>query len=53
MKNIHCFSIPFLASVLCLLATLGCYMHEGGHGTVRSDWDIYLKFMKENLKPGT
>lgn len=33
--------------------TLGYYMHAGGHGTVPSDWDIYLQFMKTNLKPGT
>jgi hypothetical protein len=33
--------------------TLGYYMHDGGHGTVPSDWDIYLKFMSRHLKPGT
>ena len=33
--------------------TLGYYMHDGGHGTVPSDWDVYLKFMKAHLKPGT
>ncbi len=33
--------------------TLGYYMHEGGHGTVPSDWDVFLKFMKTRLKPGT
>jgi hypothetical protein len=32
---------------------LGYYMHAGGHGTVPSDWDVYLKFMKEHLHPGT
>jgi hypothetical protein len=31
--------------------TLGYYMHAGGHGTVPSDWDIYLQFMKAHLKP--
>ena len=33
--------------------TLGYYMHDGGHGTVPSDWDVYLKFMKTHLKPET
>jgi hypothetical protein len=28
-------------------------MHAGGHGTVPSDWDVYLKFMTDHLKPGT
>jgi hypothetical protein len=32
--------------------TLGFYMHDGGHGTVPSDWDVFLKFMKTHLKPG-
>jgi hypothetical protein len=31
--------------------TLAYYMHAGGHGTVPSDWDIYLKFLKQHLKP--
>ena len=29
--------------------TLGYYMHEGGHGTVPSDWEVFLRFMQENL----
>jgi hypothetical protein len=33
--------------------TLGYYMHAGGHGTVPSDWDIYLQFLKTHLHPGT
>jgi hypothetical protein len=33
--------------------TLGFYMHAGPHGTIPSDWDIYLKFMKDNLHPGS
>jgi hypothetical protein len=29
-----------------------CYfMHAGGHGTLPSDWDIFLKFLETNLKP--
>lgn len=34
-----------------ILHDLGYYMHEGGHGTVPSDWDIYLDFLKMHLKP--
>jgi hypothetical protein len=30
---------------------LAYYMHAGGHGTVPSDWDIYLKFLELHLKP--
>ena len=35
-----------------ILNTIGYYMHKGGHGTVPSDWDIYVEFMKKhfNLK---
>lgn len=32
-----------------LLNPLGYYMHSGGHGTIPSDWDIYLEFMKKYL----
>jgi len=35
-----------------ILHTLGYYMHDGGHGMVPSDWNIYLDFMKMHLKPG-
>jgi hypothetical protein len=31
--------------------TLSYYMHDGGHGTVPSDWGIYLEFLKTNLRP--
>jgi hypothetical protein len=34
-----------------ILHTLGYLMHAGGHGTVPSDWDVYLEFMKMHLKP--
>jgi hypothetical protein len=33
--------------------TLAYYMHAGGHGTIPSDWDIYLQFLKDHLHPGT
>ncbi len=32
-----------------LWGDLNYYMHEGGHGTVPSDWDIYLTFLKTHL----
>jgi hypothetical protein len=32
-----------------LLNTLGYYMHKGGHGTVPSDWELFLKFLQKNL----
>jgi len=33
-----------------VLTTLGFLMHAGGHGTVPSDWDVFLQFMKTHLK---
>jgi hypothetical protein len=30
---------------------LNYYMHEGGHGMVAADWDIYIQFLKANLHP--
>ena len=33
-----------------ILNTLGYYMHKGGHGTVASDWDIYVKFMQKHFQ---
>ncbi len=35
-----------------VLHDIGYYMHEGGHGALPTDWDIYLKFMEMHLKPG-
>ncbi len=32
-----------------ILHTLGYYMHHGGHGTVASDWNIFLKFLQKYL----
>jgi len=29
-----------------ILHTIGYYMHAGGHGTIPSDWDQYLKFLQ-------
>lgn len=33
--------------------TLGYVMHAGGHGTIPSDWELFLKFMQMHLQPGT
>ncbi len=33
-----------------ILHTIGYYMHAGGHGTIPSDWDQYLKFLQMNLQ---
>jgi hypothetical protein len=30
--------------------TLSYYMHAGGHGTVPSDWEVFLQFMEKHLK---
>jgi hypothetical protein len=30
---------------------LSYYMHEGGHGMVASDWDIYIEFLKKAFDP--
>jgi hypothetical protein len=30
---------------------LNYYMHDGGHGMVPTDWDIYLQFLKAQLHP--
>jgi (4-O-methyl)-D-glucuronate---lignin esterase len=29
--------------------TLGYYMHKGGHGTISSDWEVFLKFFQTHL----
>jgi len=34
-----------------ILHDLAYYMHDGGHGTVPSDWNIFLDFLKANLHP--
>jgi hypothetical protein len=29
--------------------TLGYVMHDGGHGTIPSDWDLFLQFMQKHF----
>jgi hypothetical protein len=31
--------------------TVGYFEHIGGHGTIPSDWDQYLKFLRQHLRP--
>jgi hypothetical protein len=33
-----------------ILHTLGYIMHAGGHGTIPSDWELFLKFMQMHLR---
>jgi len=30
--------------------TLAYYMHEGGHGIIPADWDVFMGFMEKHLK---
>jgi len=34
-----------------LFNTPGYYMHDGGHGILPADWDVFLKFMEMYLLP--
>lgn len=34
-----------------IFSDLSYYMHDGGHGMVPSDWDVYLKFLRMHLQP--
>jgi hypothetical protein len=34
-----------------ILHDLGYSMHDGGHGMVASDWDVYIEFLKMHLHP--
>ena len=34
-----------------ILHDLAYYMHDGGHGMVATDWDIYIEFLKMHLHP--
>ena len=33
-----------------ILHTLGYVMHDGGHGTIPSDWDLFLRFMQMHFR---
>jgi hypothetical protein len=34
-----------------LLHTLGYFMHDGGHGTLPSDWQVFYRFLEMHLGP--
>ncbi len=34
-----------------VLHTIGFFMHTGGHGSLPSDWDVFLEFMQMHLRP--
>jgi hypothetical protein len=34
-----------------ILHDIGYYMHDGGHGTLPGDWDIFLKFIAMHFHP--
>lgn len=42
-------TVKFPAAGEPLLHDLGYFMHDGGHGTVPSDFDVYVRFMKMHL----
>jgi len=35
-----------------ILHDLSYFMHDGGHGMVPGDWDVYVEFLKKHLHPG-
>jgi hypothetical protein len=35
-----------------IMHTIGYHMHAGGHGTIPSDWEQFLRFMQMHLQPG-
>jgi hypothetical protein len=35
-----------------ILHDLAYLMHDGGHGVVPSDWNVYIEFLKAHLHPG-
>lgn len=35
-----------------ILHDLAYYMHDGGHGMVPTDWNIYIRFLTMHLHPG-
>jgi hypothetical protein len=39
------------AAGIGIFHTVGYYMHDGGHGTIPSDWDQYMKFLGMHLGP--
>jgi hypothetical protein len=36
---------------VAIFHTIGYFMHSGGHGTIPSDWEQYLKFLRMHFEP--
>lgn len=41
--------MPAAGDTVLLMNELGYYMHSGGHGTIPSDWPLFVKYMKKYL----
>jgi hypothetical protein len=41
--------MPSAGGKAILNNTLGYYMHAGGHGTIPSDWPLFIEYIKKNL----
>jgi hypothetical protein len=48
MRGLDTDSMP--APNVPILHTMGWLEHEGGHGTISSDWPVFLQFMEMHLK---
>ena len=48
-KGIEEYSMPPAKSA-AMMNTLGYFMHDGGHGTVPADMEVFLNFMEAHLK---
>jgi hypothetical protein len=48
MRGLDTDSMP--APNVPILHTMGWLEHEGGHGTILSDWPVFLQFMEMHLK---
>ena len=35
---------------LPIVITLGYFMHDGGHGTVPDDWQVFINFLNIQLR---
>jgi hypothetical protein len=41
--------MPGAGDTSLLFNKLGYYMHDGGHGTIPSDWPLFIEYMKKHL----
>jgi hypothetical protein len=42
-------TLPEAGDTSQLFNTLGYYMHKGGHGTIPSDWPLFIQYIKKFL----